>query len=337
MRELKNVVLEITNMCNLHCSHCCTDSGKTEDKQLTELEIYTIIDQLFQMKVQRLGITGGEPFCDCHLFDYLTYATKYIPVISIATNGYYINNQVISKLKLLGVHKFAISLDGTEEYHNQLRGDDKSFEKAITAIKMLVNENMEVKVKSIVNKENRESILKLISLTNQLGIKRHEIMPVCPLGRATEQMCLNAKEYYEFLKEVVAVIQTLNLIHITYQLKPVFQEQSLFIDAPLETKEKSLSYHCDAFEDSLQITSTGEVIGCSFVRTSIGNIRFYTIEELWNSPKALHLYQKIHSQNKTGKCTVCQRNELCNGGCFANQNEEETDRYCFVRRLKNVF
>ena len=336
MRELKNVVLEITNRCNLHCSHCCTDSGKEQENQLTDSEIYSIIDQLFEMKVQRLGITGGEPFCDQHLLDYLAYAKERIPVISIATNGYYINEQMISKLKSLGVHKFAISLDGMKEYHNQLRGSHNSFEKAITAIQLLVKANMEVKVRSVVNKENRESILNLIKITNELGVKRHEIMPVCPLGRADEKMCLESKEYYEFLKDVIVTIQNLEPIKIMYQLKPVFQEQDLFLGVPNEIREKSLAYRCDAFDDSLQITSVGDVIGCSFVRTSVGNIRFHSLQKLWNFPQTLQLYHLIHDQNKTGRCKDCLRNELCNGGCFANQNEEQTDRYCFVRRLKNV-
>lgn len=341
MRILKNVTLEITSKCNFNCKHCGNDSGKTNKDNLIKQEIYKIIDEIYLLGVERLGITGGEPFCDENLFDYLKYAHNKIPIITISTNGFLIDEKTIELLKKYGVNKYIISLDGTEEYHDHFRGKKDAFKKALSAIKLLINENMEVKVRSVLTKDNEESLLNLIDITNTLKIKRHEILPVCPIGRANENMTLSSSEYKIFLINALKKINSLERTNITFQLKPVFYQEDLFINAPVDCREKSLSYRCDSFSNSLEICYNGDVIGCSFVRIPVGNIRNNTIKELWDSKEAIKIYNMINNQNLSGECKKCQFSNKCSGGCFANRlygnGIDKKDIYCFVRRrVKNV-
>lgn len=326
MRKLKNVTIEITSACNLKCQHCGNDSGNKNNLELTKEEIFNLIDELANIGVERLGLTGGEPLLHPFLFEIIEYAKDKIPTIAIATNGYFIDEEKIKKFKYYGVKKFIISLDGTRQFHNYFRGNIYAFDYALKAIKLLIENNMEVKVRSVLTKQNQESILNLIKITNEFKIIRHEIIPMCPIGRAKLDLCLTSKEYYNFLKKALHLLKTIDT-KITYQFKPVFGEQSLFEDVSLECKEKSLNYRCDAFKDSLEITSNGDVIGCSFVREVVGNIRNDSILNLWNDPKTLKIYKKIHY-------SVCKQNcdnELCNGGCYANKCNE-IEHYCFVKR-----
>ncbi len=167
MRSLKNVALEITSKCNFNCKHCGNNSGLDNKNNLTKFEILNLIHQMYDLGVERLGITGGEPFCDENLFDYLEYASKRIPVISISTNGYLINEEKVEQLNQLEINKFIISIDGTEQYHDSFRGKINAFNKAINAIKILSDNNMEIKVRSVLTKENIQSILELMEITNK--------------------------------------------------------------------------------------------------------------------------------------------------------------------------
>lgn len=338
MRELQNVTIEITSKCNFYCKHCGNDSRCLDDNNLTKEEIFNIIDQSSKLGVQRLGITGGEPFCDDNLFEYLRYAKGKIPTIAIATNGYFIDEKVVKKLIENNVYKIAVSLDGIEEYHNTFRKNDRAFARAIKAIKLLVSAGMEVKVRSVLVKDNEDSILKLMEITNNLYVKRHEILPACPIGRTNREMILTYKKYREFLIKAVNKINSLNPRNITYQLKPVFYQEDLFAKAPLDCRMKSLSYKCDALDTSLEVSYNGDVLGCSFVRIPIGNIRQKTISEMWNCKEALELYNQLMNHNKIGECAECLDNDKCNGGCYANKlygdGVSKKDIYCFVKRRR---
>lgn len=326
MRELKNVIIEITSNCNFNCQHCGNDSGKKRSNELEENEFYEIVDELHKLHVLRLGITGGEPLVHPKLFDYINYAKNKIPTISIATNGYFVDEAMIKKFKECNVNKFVVSLDGTSEFHNMFRGNNYAYQNAIKAIKLLVENGMEVKVRSVLTKDNQEIIINLIKITNELNIYRHEIIPMCPIGRADINKCLSAMEYYNFLKKSLELIRNMNC-KIIYQFKPVFGAEELFTNIPSDCKEKSLKYRCDAFKTSLEITSTGDIIGCSFVRETVGNIRLDSIKNIWNSPKVLEIYKKIHYP----LCKYDCDNKLCNGGCYANKIDD-IEHYCFVKR-----
>lgn len=338
MRQLQNVTIEITSKCNFKCRHCCNDSGNIESDNLTKEEIFNIIDELQVMKVDRLGFTGGEPFCDKNLFDYLKYAKDKIKTLVIATNGYLIDDNIIAKLKENNVYKLAISLDGTSAFHDDFRGVKGSFDKAIKAIEKLVNNDMEVKVRSVVTKNNVESVLELMDITNSLNVKRHEMLPVCPIGRANKEMILNPTEYKDFLIKALEKIKAYNKPNIVFQLKPVFYQEELFDGVDERCKEKSLTYLCDAFDTSLEIGTNGDVYGCSFVRIPISNIRREGINTIWHSKEAIMLHNQIMNHNKTGECMECADNHLCNGGCYANKlygnGVDKKDVYCFVKRRK---
>jgi AdoMet-dependent heme synthase len=337
MRELKNVTLEITTKCNFKCKHCCNNSGVIQNDSLSKEEILKIIDELKLLNVERLGITGGEPFCDDNLFEYLKYAKNKIPMVTIATNGYLISEKIVKELVKNNITKIAISLDGTKEYHDEFRGIPNAFERALYGIKLLIANNIEVKVRSVVTKSNQESILELMDITNTLKIKRHEILPACPIGRANEDLILTANEYKQFLLRALEKIRLLKP-NITFQFKPVYYQEELFENVDIKCKEKSLDYKCDALDTSLEICSNGDIIPCSFVRIPIGNIREKSIKEIWNSEKAKIFHDEIFNNNLIGECGDCDHNKKCNGGCYANKlnndYSEKKDIYCFVYRRK---
>lgn len=311
---------------------------KREDN-LTKMEIYNIIDQLQMLSVKRLGITGGEPLCDKNLFDYLKYAQKKIPTIVLATNGYLMEQNVITKLKSYNVNKVTVSLDGTKEFHDSFRGRKGAFEHAIKAIKLMVDAGMEVKVRSVITKYNAKNILNLMDITNGFRIKRHEMLPVCPMGRTNKEMVLTSEEYKQFLIQAIAKIKSFNPPNIVFQLKPVFHQDDLFKAVNDDCREKSLTYNCDAFDTSMEIGSNGEVYGCSFVRIPVSNIREQGISSIWYSEEAIKLGNEIMNHNQIGECAECADNAKCNGGCYANklygEGTDKKDIYCFVKRRKN--
>ena len=95
-----NVFFELTNVCNLRCSHCFNGEIKSNEN-LDVNEWKQIIDQISNMKVFYVKITGGEPFLYPGLFELLEYLDTVHLNYIIYTNPFkfYIRNIAENKEK----------------------------------------------------------------------------------------------------------------------------------------------------------------------------------------------------------------------------------------------
>jgi len=85
---LKNIWIKVTNKCNLKCPYCYADSKKEENNnfELTVVEIEKIFEEVSQMGLEKIVITGGEPLLRKDIVDILKIAKKYAQV-QLLTNG----------------------------------------------------------------------------------------------------------------------------------------------------------------------------------------------------------------------------------------------------------
>ena len=85
----------------------------------------------------------------------------------------------------------------------------------------------------------------------------------------------------------------------------------------------------------MEIKPNGEVVACSFLDIPIGNSRENTLLEIWNNVNTEELRKKFDKNNKNEKCSNCNKNSICNGGCIANKyyyynTFNQKDPYCFI-------
>lgn len=69
--EIKSYVpvFEITDRCNLHCSHCCMDAKPANcNGDMSTQEWKAIIDKFVDMNIDYIVITGGEPLIRSDFF-----------------------------------------------------------------------------------------------------------------------------------------------------------------------------------------------------------------------------------------------------------------------------
>ena len=117
------VVWNITRRCNLRCVHCYSDSTSEHFKgELTLKECIDVIDDLSDFRVPAVLLSGGEPMMHPHFFDLVGYATARGLRVAVSTNGTRIDSTAASKLKDLGVAYVGISLDATDDCHDEFCG-----------------------------------------------------------------------------------------------------------------------------------------------------------------------------------------------------------------------
>jgi radical SAM protein with 4Fe4S-binding SPASM domain len=83
-----HVDFNITNACNLACSHCHAASGRKLPDELSTSEAHGVIAELHRAGVLSLVIAGGEPFARRDAIDLLAHACS-LPgwEVSVVTNG----------------------------------------------------------------------------------------------------------------------------------------------------------------------------------------------------------------------------------------------------------
>ncbi len=125
------IILEATNLCNLHCPSCMTGQGVRDERGRMDFGLFQkIVDELvdhpetFFMSLQG----GGEPLLHPELFDFLAYLHEKKTDIrsQLSTNGTLLTEEKSIQLLKSGLTEIFFSVDGaTRETFETLRAGAK--------------------------------------------------------------------------------------------------------------------------------------------------------------------------------------------------------------------
>src|SRR6266498_2867793 len=128
----RKALLQITERCNLHCAHCFVSSTR-DGADLSASDIRdTVIPRLRRARVERLTLTGGEPFVHPDLLEISEAGVKADFAVGICTNGTGVTDDQIAELKKLSNVHVNVSFDGfRRESHGRFRGNTNSFDETV--------------------------------------------------------------------------------------------------------------------------------------------------------------------------------------------------------------
>jgi len=123
----------VTDHCNLSCPMCWVKPAKTKNVDyLNTREIYAVIKQVAPFN-PRIGLTGGEPLLRKDVVEIISYAVGKGLRVGLNTNGMLLADYA-EELVSAGLDTISVSLDGTEEVHDRLRGRPGSYRRALAGI-----------------------------------------------------------------------------------------------------------------------------------------------------------------------------------------------------------
>ena len=167
-----NLIFHVTYRCDSACRHCFNykELNQPGYRELNLAEIEKISKSLGS--VSSLGLSGGEPFLRSDLPEICQRFIKYnkINTICLPTNGFLpeiIYQQVKEILKRYkGELILLLSLDGTKEINDYIRGVPGAFDKTLISYQKLVElkkkfPNLNLRVNSCVTQKNWQSLLEL--------------------------------------------------------------------------------------------------------------------------------------------------------------------------------
>lgn len=112
MKRFNKIYLEISNICNLHCSFC--PGTKRMPKALTEAEFSFLMQKLRPWADYLYFHLMGEPLCHPKLSSFLTLAGEAGFKVILTTNGTLLEQKQDVLISSPGLHKVNISLHAFE-------------------------------------------------------------------------------------------------------------------------------------------------------------------------------------------------------------------------------
>lgn len=276
--HIESVAIDITYHCNFRCRHCFNSSGTHNFAQeMSDATLKRIVKEISKFRPRGACICGGEPLMrkDVLIEIIKEYSETNPPQsFNMVSNGYFINQSVARLLKEAGINSVQISLDGAKpESHNWLRKNDNAYERAIMAIKFLVQEGVSVNIACVPHQKNIDELDALIVLCKNLGITTLRLQPFMNLGRGRgiQQFILSDTDYFLLarkLSKIEAERTSNDDLHLEWG-DPI---EHLSI---ISTGQGNLNY--------FQINAYGDIILSPYLPLKFGNIKNHTISEYLNS------------------------------------------------------
>ncbi len=128
---------EITSHCNLRCRDCSTFVDRRNSREdIDTASALDIIGQLAALGTRMIHFSGGEPTQRSDLPLLLSAAARRGMIVSVTTNGT-ARHEILHGL--LAAHIVRVSIDGTQRYHDEIRGKAGTFANALAAVKYLAS------------------------------------------------------------------------------------------------------------------------------------------------------------------------------------------------------
>lgn len=212
-RNINYLRLAIVDRCNLRCTYCMPENGLTWIKQkelMTDEEMLRICSVFTKMGVDKIRITGGEPFVRKNSIELIREISQLdgLTDLSLTTNGL-LTEPYIPELKKFGIKSVNLSLDTLDKDRFFKITRRNSFDKVMKTLEALLQHHIKVKINTVVmENENIEDIIPLVELTKDLPVDVRFIEEMPFNGGDTDiSLKWNFSQIYRYIKEYFSEIQ----------------------------------------------------------------------------------------------------------------------------------
>ncbi|MBM4429063.1 MAG: radical SAM protein [Chloroflexi bacterium] len=158
----KTLEISITGRCNLRCKYCFYADEMAALSDLPTKRWLAFFQELGQLAVQRVTLSGGEAFTRPDLFELIDGLIENKMRYGILTNGTLINEATLQAFAVgkrrLRLDSIQVSIDGScAEVHNKSRPPN-SFHRALEGLRLLVHARFPATVRVTINHHNVDDL-----------------------------------------------------------------------------------------------------------------------------------------------------------------------------------
>lgn len=326
-----SIEIAITGCCNLRCQYCFYADEMTALQDLPTERWLPFFGELGRLAVQRVTLTGGEPFTRPDLFELIDGVIANRMRYSILSNGTLINEKMLAQFEIgkrrLRLDYIQISIDGSRaEIHDQSR--PKSFARAVRGLRLLKEAGFPVTVRTTINRHNLHDLENIAHLLlDEIGLPSFGTNEAMPIGAGCEnqgQISLTSSQMREAMHTIGRLLERYPGRLQATAGPQAKRKMYVEMERARRTGEKATRWTmgyltaCGCVFSRLDVMHDGTLVPCHMLpELALGNIVADSLEEIWyNHPtlKALRERRSIPMQQAPG-CENCEWAPYCNGSC----------------------
>ena len=327
---LRQLFWECTLRCDLKCRHCGSDCKMADaSKDMPKEDFLRVLDGIAKKTDPHkvfVIISGGEPLmrkdiehCGAAIYQ------KGFPW-GMVTNALHLTPQRFQGLLKAGIHSMTISLDGLEEDHNWMRGNERSFQMVSQAIDMLVaTEGFVFDIVTCVTRRNYEKLDEIKDFLIRKGVKRWRLFTVFPVGRAAlDPMMRLTNEAFREVFEYIKKVREEGRIRADYGCEGFLGNY--------EGEVRNRLFSCQAGISVGSVMADGSIAACASIRADYhqGNIYEDDFMDVWENRYMLY---RDRSWMKRDECADCKYFRYCQGNGMHLRDGNGKLLFCNLKRL----
>lgn len=303
--RLKEIIISITNRCNLRCAMCQIPEIQNNEEMTTE-ELKELITDAANLHPNSIVFSGGEPLLRKDIFQLISFANKHKINTCLVSNGTLINDEIAKALSSSGIGVVNISIDGPEDINDSLRGSG-SFRKAIQALEHLSRYKIETTIATVVCRQNYRSLPYIMGLANQFGITTVKFQPFSEIFLINKDERENFFTSQDALKEIELSIE--KVIELSKEYKIATNPNNYLYSIPgylCGLWQRHTHNSCSALWSSCPISAEGNVYLCWVLSERIlGNVKKTKLSKIWDSDEHSRLRQLVIKEGCPGCLMSC--------------------------------
>jgi radical SAM enzyme (rSAM/lipoprotein system) len=334
IHELRYLFWECTQRCNLNCLHCgsdCIADPEVRDMPFDDfLKAILPLKNVYDPNSIQIVITGGEPLLRADLPACGISLRKLGFRWGIVTNGWAYTPEKHAALLSAGMGSLTLSLDGFEESHNWLRSNNKSFERALQALDLIVSSpNLNYDIVTCVHSKNFNELQEFRDFLISKKVKAWRLFTIAPVGRAADNPDLQlSNQQLQELMEFIAQSRKDKQMDVKFSCESYVGRY--------ERKVRDDYFFCRAGIHIASILIDGSVSACPNINRHFiqGNIYQDSFLDIWENRFEI---MRKRSWTKTGNCLNCRDYKHCEGGAMHMWTEQkEGNLGCIHQKIQTV-
>ena len=320
--RLRAVVWETTLACNLACTHCGSAAGRARRRELDTAEALDLVDQLADLGVEELTLSGGEFLVRDDWPAILERVRRRGIAALVISNGLAVDAAAAREMARQGVRSVSISVDGPEAVHDALRPipgrGGGSLAAILRAFRVLAEHGPSPAAITQVNAANLPHLPALRELLVAHGVRDWQVQLTHPMGRAATLTPLppeRVPELLAFIRETQRQgrIRCLPADDVGW-FGP--EEHLLRSGGP---PARHFWTGCQAGLSLLGILSDGGVKGCLSMQTLPveASLRERSLRDIWEDPELFAYNRRFDPADLRGGCAGCPFGAICRAGCHS--------------------
>jgi len=314
--------------CDQPCQHCGSRAGHARTEELSTAEVLSVAASLARLGCREVALIGGEAYLREDIHVIVRALADHGIRVGMQTGGRAMTLERAKKLKDAGLSALGVSVDGSAEVHDILRGNRGSHAAAMRALDAGREAGLLLSANTQINRLNMHILPEIARELRSRGAIAWQVQLTVPMGRAADKPEWIVEPYH-----VVQIIDTLADIQREAALSAKPGEVVFDVvagnnigyfgphEALLRSRPGGREAHwsgCQAGMSGIGIESDGTVKGCPSLPTAPyagANVRAISLEEIWSHDAAVGFTRDRSDDELWGFCKTCYYGPNCRAGC----------------------